>query len=305
MSANLARELKRAKTDVVRLRHLRNQYRTEAKYWKIVSGISSLFVVILAVLIFTGRSRPRYATETTIPEPTQDWVCDDGQACQYSFSAPVEARYTGDSFVLDDRQGLDEPLNRKVLRWAAHHKKDFDKLMFGTVRVDLSPPAVIGLEQSAPGSLSGDAVGGGFSCGHDCHVRGPVDRVYKTILRHELAHVLIYRYFNVSERWIHEGTAEWFEGDSDFNEQSHSRLHGGGGPSVAQLFAGRVNDHFGMYVMCASVVDYLVKQRGGSEKYATYLRTAGGRGLTPALKEVYDLTPSELDTAYRADLCDT
>lgn len=229
-------------------------------------------------------------------------ACSDGKPCDRELGV-AEKVSTAGSFVIDDRVGISRADLAMLERWAEHHKRDFDRLFVGTERVKLDPPIRIGIESSSPGRLSGNAVGGGFSCGHDAHVFGPIQQTYRGILRHEISHCLIYRYFGVFERFIHEGTSAWFENDYDYNDEVHKAIHNGQAVSLPALFSGRMHrDHFGMYRVCASMVDYLVKSHG-AKKYGTFLRTAGSKGLTSSLRSVYNYTPESLEVAWRGRLC--
>lgn len=131
----------------------------------------------------------------------------------------------------------------------------------------------------------------------------------RSVLRHELAHIALYRYIAPARipRWFNEGYAEWSAGELDNNAawMLRAAFASERAPNLDSLELSwpiMSSDARVAYALAATVVQYLVRESGtrGLSVFLTKWHTT--QSFDKALAATYGLSVDQLETHWRRDV---
>jgi hypothetical protein len=170
-------------------------------------------------------------------------------------------------------------------------------------------PVEIQVTNGGAGGATSFAFDNGAVLDQHMHIEGPVDRLYVSVLPHEITHTVFAYYFRCPvPRWADEGGAVLSE--DDIERDRHDRLcrhilnTPGRAIPLRQLFALKdyPNDVMALYAQGFSVVNYLVQAKG-RQTFLLFVRDGMTYGWDRAVASHYGYRDvDELEQAWRAHL---
>src|SRR5438093_1224776 len=134
---------------------------------------------------------------------------------------------------------------------------------------------------------------------------GYPDYTLEDVLRHEVAHILIWRGSagRPVPRWFNEGLAMEVERARRFQDETQLLYHfiTGGRTDLEQLdrlFSGGQNEQTRAYALAGAFVHELVRERGKSVQREILLRIRRGVPFDMAFAAVTDITPSQAESEF-------
>jgi len=131
------------------------------------------------------------------------------------------------------------------------------------------------------------------------------DNTLEDVLRHEVAHVLIWRASNGEPipRWFNEGLAMAGERERRFKDQTQLlyELVTGSRTNLAELnrlFSGGENDQIRAYALAGSIVHDVLQRYGASACAAILMRVRGGAAFDSAFKAATGVTPDNMEVEF-------
>ena len=133
--------------------------------------------------------------------------------------------------------------------------------------------------------------------------------LYADGLTHELAHLMLDEAVDSPRArvpaWLNEGLAMYFErGRAATSAELRTALRRGRLQPISRMNAvpGRPSDVRLFYAQSAAIVRYMLEARGDAPMKALLARLNAGESMRDALQTAYGISPSELDSRWRARL---